>query len=43
MVDEISHVSTRLIHAEKSQTIKYAGMYFPTTVGNNAYNYLWPR
>lgn len=40
MVDSISHVPARLIHAEKGQTVEDARVYFPATVGDDAYNHL---
>ena len=43
MVDSISHVTTRLIHAKKSQTVEDAWVDFPATVSDDAYNHLVQR
>ena len=43
MVDNISHVTAGLVDAKKSQTVEDARMYFPATVGDNAYNHLVQR
>ena len=43
MVDNISHVTAGLVHAKKSQTVKDARVYFPATVGDDAYNHLVQR
>ena len=43
MVDNISHVTTRLIHPKKGQTVEDAWVYFSATVGDNANNHLTKR
>ena len=43
MVDNISHVTTGLVDAKKSQTVEDARVYFPATVGDDAYNHLGQR
>ena len=43
MVDSISHVTTRLIHAKKGQTVEGAWVYFSATVGDDANNHLTKR
>jgi hypothetical protein len=40
MVDSISHVPARLVHAKKGQTVEDARVYLPTTVRDDAYNHL---
>ena len=40
VVNNVSHVPTRLIHAKKRQAIENAWVYLPTTIGNDAYNHL---
>ena len=40
VVDGISHVAARLIHAKEGQTVEDARVYFPAAVGNDAYNHL---
>ena len=43
MVDNISHVTTRLIHAKKGQTVQDAWVYFSATVGDDANNHRTKR
>jgi len=43
MIDNVSHVTTWLIHAEEGQDIENTWMYSSTTVGNDAYNHLRSR
>ena len=43
VVDDISHVTTRLIHAKKGQTVEDAWVYFPATVGDDAHNHLYAK
>ena len=40
MIDAVSHVTARLIHAKQGQNIENTWVYFPTTIGNDAYNHL---
>ena len=43
MVDSISHVTTKLIHPKKGQTVQDAWVYFSATVGDDANNPLTKR
>ena len=40
MVDSISHVTTRLTHLKKGQTVEDAWVYFSASVGDDANNHL---
>ena len=43
MIDGVSHVTSGLIHTKQGQNIENTWVYFPTTIGNDAYNHLGPR
>lgn len=43
VVNNVTHVPTRLIHAKKGQTVEDAWVYFPATVGDDAHNHLYAK